>query len=288
MKKYVIFLLGCSVLISSCGVTSKSIKVSTPGYTASVDVYESSDPKKTKNEIAFILLHPKGGRGRGHSGVTGLASDLSQAGYTVYAPEMPWSPYTATLTEAFQFIDRIVNSAAKKHKKVFISGHSIGAAVAYLYCSAYKNTSKHVKGVILNAPGHLLQVSMRIQEATAVDVQRARKLVRQGKGDVKSNFRDFNQGSRFSISTTPRIYLSYFDPQQFPNPTENFDTFKVPVLWIDGKYDRAAARMGFENLYNSINKYSKYRKNLYYEVDADHVGVPNAAGGIITKWVQGL
>ena len=281
---YSLFLL--IFLLTACGPTTKSIKVASPSHSSSIDVYEPSDPKKAKPDIAFIVLHPKGGRGNSHSGVTSLGSALSEAGYTVYAPNMPWTPYTATLTEAFQFIDRLVASAAKKHKKVFITGHSIGAAVAYLYCSAYENTPKNVAGVVLTAPGHFLQVSQRIQDATALTVQRARKLVKQGRGDVKDNFTDFNQGSKTSISTTARIYLSWFDPREFPNPTENFDTFKVPVLWIDGKYDKAAARMGFENMYNSINQQSKYSKNRYVEVDADHFGVPDRADEIIRKWVE--
>lgn len=282
--RYSLFLL--IFLLTACGTTSKSIKLSTPSHSSSVDVYEPTDAKKAKPDIAFIVLHPKGGNGNSHSGVTSLGSSLSEAGYTVYAPDMPWAPYTATLTEAFQIIDKLVATAAKQHKKVFITGHSIGAAVAYLYCSAYENTHKNVAGVVLTAPGHLLQVSNRIQEATARDVQRARKLVKQGRGDEKNSFSDYNQGSKTSISTTARIYLSWFDPREFPNPTTNLDTLKVPILWIDGDADKAAARMGFENLYIRINEYTRYPQNRYVEVSADHFGVPNVADETITTWVK--
>ena len=44
MKK--IIMIGCVLLLSACGASSKLVKVNSPGYTADVDVYSEPDSKK--------------------------------------------------------------------------------------------------------------------------------------------------------------------------------------------------------------------------------------------------
>ena len=283
MKRIIV--LGIVCFITSCGVTSKSIKISTPEYSSNIDVYSASDTKKQNKKLAFINLHPKGGNGRQHSGVVDTALALSDAGYTAYVPDMPYYGYSGTLTDAFKLIDKLAEQASKDGKQVIITGHSMGAAVAFLYASAYK-PHKSVIGVVLMAPGHMLQLSSRIQDATALDVQRARKLVKNGKDKERGSFYDFNQGSKFLITTTPMVYLSYFDPREFPNPATHLDALKVPMLWIDGEHDLGAARHGFENLFDRANKYTKYPQNKYRVVSAGHKEVPAESSDIILQWVE--
>ena len=61
---------------------------------------------------------------------------------------------------------------------------------------------------------------------------------------------------------------------------------KVPVLWIDGENDRAAARMGYENLFRQIKKYSKFKENKYLEVSGGHIGMMDYASKPILNWVK--
>jgi len=273
------------ISITSCATTSKTILLKTENYEQYVDIYSAIEQKMVKNNISFILLHGKGGKGREHSGITGLASELSDAGYTVYVPDMPYAPYTATLDIAFKHIDSLVQKVARDNKKVILVGHSMGAAVAFLYCAAYP-CSPDIAGIVMAAPGHMLQLSTQIQENTALNVQRARKLTKQGKGNIKANFVDYNQGSKIDVHTTPDIYLSYFDPAQFPNPATHLDSLKVPVLWLDGKDDTAAARMGYENLFDRLNKYTRYTQNKYIEVSGRHISMTDNISEPILIWVK--
>jgi len=280
-----IILFSLFIFISACATSTKSVKINSGHYEESVDIYSSNNKKKTNTNVVFILLHGKGGKKRHHSGITTVASELSQAGYTVYVPDMPYAPYTETLNNTFKRIDSLVKTASAGNKKVIIGGHSMGAAVAYLYCAAYK-CEKSVVGVIMAAPGHMLQMSIKIQEATAVNVQRARKLVKKGKGNITNTFTDYNQGNKSNINAKANVYLSYFDPIQFPNPATHFDSMKVPVLWIDGDNDRAAARMGYENLFNQIQKHSKFKENKYLEVSGGHIGMMDYVSKPILNWVK--
>ena len=283
MKHIILFFI--IITTASCAATTRTISLKTENYKQYVDIYSSTDQKTVNNKIAFILLHGKSGTGREHTGTSGLAAELSDSGYTVYVPDMPYSPYTATLNVAFKHIDGLVKKAALENKKVILVGHSIGAAIAFLYCSAYQ-CSPDMAGIVMAAPGHMLQLSTKIQEATALNVQRARKLAKQGKGNIKTTFVDMNQGRKLNVDTSPDIYLSYFDPAQFPNPATHLDILKVPVLWIDGVDDAAAARMGYENLFDRIHKYTNYKQNKYIEVSGGHISMMDYIAEPILTWTK--
>lgn len=282
MKYIILFTL--MIVTVSCAVKTTTIKFKSKNFENYVDVYTPSDSKNINTSVAFIILHGKR-NGRQHSGNAYVASSLSNAGYSVYAPEMPYNNYQATLTSSFEHIDQLVKLAAQGNKKIILIGHSMGSAVAFLYCAAY-SCAPDVIGIILQAPGHMLQLSQKIQEASALDVQRARKLLKQGTGNSMETFADFNQGQKYYIDTTPEIYLSYFDPGIFPNPATHLDTMKVPVLWIDGKLDKLPGNMGYENLFNRMNNYTKFPQNKYIEVDGGHVDMMNYTPEVILKWAK--
>lgn len=281
--KYIL-LLSLIAFNTSCSSQITSTKFKVGNDEQVVDIYSSDDPKKVNKNIAFIILHGKK-NGRHHSGNVSVASELSSAGYTVYAPEMPYSDYSGTLNDSFKLIDNLVKKAATGNKKVILVGHSMGSAIVFLYCAAY-TCAPEVSGVVMGAPGHMLQLSHFIQEGTALAVQRARKLVKQGKGKIKGDFPNVNQGEKYFITTTPDIYLSYFDPAIFPNPATHLDTIKVPVLWIDGINDSMAARMGYENIFNRLNKYTQYKQNKYLEVSGGHVDMMYSMSDPILTWVK--
>jgi len=280
MKKLILFSFVFN--LAACAVTSSSLNISIGDYQSSVDVYVSKNTTKENKSISIIVLYSKV-NGRVNPRIVDLAVTLSEVGYAVYVPEMPYSNYQETLTTSFKFIDRIVQVAAKNNNNIIIIGHSMGAAVTLLYCAAYK-CPPEIAAVVMQAAGHMLQLSNRLQEATALDVQRARKLVKQGKSHELQTFTDFNQGNKISINTTAEIYRSYFDPAVFPNPATHLETMAVPVLWIDGDHDRAA-RMGYENLFDRMNQYTQFPENNYIVVDGDHVDMLDYTPEQILKWI---
>ncbi len=276
--------INCLLLLVICGLPSfaKSIKVTSTNYKAAVDVFQPK-AKRDNKSIVFITLHGKVG-GRRHSGNRTLARRLKKKGYWVYAPEMPWAGYTATLTDAFLHIDELVKIASKSGKKVVIVGHSMGATIAFLYAAAHK-PAKEVAAIIMQAPGHVLHSSHFIQEATAIDVQTARKMKKQGLGKEKKRFHDLNQGKRFSVTVGAEIYLSYFDPAIFPSIHDVVKKINIPVMWIDGKNDMMSVRMNYESIFNNIKK---HKRNKYITVRGGHVSMMSATINPIIEWVEQL
>lgn len=133
------------------------------------------------------------------------------------------------------------------------------------------------------APGHVLHASGLIQDATATSVQKTRKLLTHGVLHTRYDFADFNQGSRFTTSTTPEIYLSYFDPKVLPNPLHQLSELKLPIPWIDGSEDQAALNIGYENIYNLYVK--KDGINQYIGVPGGHTGMCDYSDKPLLSWL---
>ena len=282
MKTLVLFV--CFSVLGGCAQNITKVDIRTERYSAPVDIYWPPEDVQSK-KATILALHGKR-HGRRHDGNVDMAQRLSKAGYTVYAPEMPWGEaYTAPLSDAFLFLDRLVELAAQKGHRVFITGHSQGAPVALAYASLYK-TPDSVKGVVLLAPGHLIHESMLLMEATASSVQKARRLVAQGTKHEKHDFRDLNQGSSFGITTTPEIYLSYFDPKLFPSHIDGLQKLKVPILWIDGENDILSRNMNYAYLYKNYTK--RHALNRYVVVPGGHVGMWFNTSDPIIDWLSGF
>ena len=275
LNYFTMVLLTWSMVLA--GVEAKSLQVNSSGFSAPVKVFEASG---TAKKVAVLVLHAKKGGTSGR--IRRLARKLAKAGYTAYVPEMPYAGYRASLQDSFVYLDAVVGMMTQRHAKVVIVGHSMGASVGFLYTTAYR-PSRAVSAVVMLAPGHLLHRSHFIQESTARDVQTARRLVKQGRGRTRQRFHDVNQGNRFTIQTTAEIYLSYFDPAVHPNLVRKLDGMKLPVLWLDGKDDMLAARMGYENLYARL---PKHRFNAYREIDGGHVSMLSSAAEVVISWLR--
>jgi dienelactone hydrolase len=114
--------------------------------------------------------------------------------------------YDATFDDSMSEIDRAVEALRQRGaKKVVVAGQSMGANAALGYAA----TRQGADAVIALAPGHTPDL---ISATFAGDVQRARDLIAAGNGKEKQQFGDSNRGTHFTVTATPEVYLSWFDP----------------------------------------------------------------------------
>lgn len=229
-------------------------------------------------KIGIVLMHGKWG---GPKGLGKITNFLRSEGVLVDAPTMPWSrkrAYAKTYDASMEEIDAAVKRLRSKGaNRVFIGGHSMGANAVLGYGARRTEPA----GIVLLAPGHTPSMrgfTRRVQKS----LKKARGLASRGKGKQRTKFGDINQGKTKQVSTTAEIYLSWFDPvgpAVVPTNARNIPK-GLPVFCADGsreKFKRCS-------LVQSSLKASE--KHLFERVDADHRGVPHAAGTSLLKWLR--
>lgn len=201
------------------------------------------------------------------------------------AIEMPWSRrrnYDAPYASALADIKRQVEAFRHQgYKRVVLAGHSFGANAAL----AYMTTEGNVDGIVLLAPGHT--PSAMYQRGIGKNaVEKARELVREGKGDESLSMDDFNQGKLQTIRMRADVLLSYFDPQGLGNMALTSAAFikPVPVLWVVGTRDPLYP---FGSSYG-FDKTPAHAASQYLVVEADHAGTPDAAVDSVKEWLKGF
>ena len=161
------------------------------------------------SKLGLVLLHGKTA-GPGARNLQRLVDRFKREGITVETPEMPWSErryLDADYPTALNEIDNVIHQlTARGVARIVIAGHSMGANAALAY-GAYKGG---VSGVIMLAPGHVPDGGAKRQFAGSLAL--AREMIANDAGNKKKGFADNNQGIKFTVYTTPAIYLSYFDP----------------------------------------------------------------------------
>src|SRR5579883_2498269 len=189
--------------------------------------------------LGVVYLHGKASWPGALNG--GILSALEDEGALIAEPEMPWSfnrRYGATYEQAMGEIEAAVAGLkAKGATRIVIIGHSLGANAAIGYAARHPDLA----GVVAIAPGHLPdQDNMRSFVADAVE--RAKKLIAAGQGNVPQTFPDMAQGIPLSATATPTVYLSMFDPDGPAVIPKNAAIIgasprPVPLLWVVGKLD---------------------------------------------------
>src|SRR5690242_13411699 len=103
-------------------------------------------------DVGVVVMHGKWGSTKL---VQPLSDALAREGFIVSTPEMPWSGrrlYDRTVADANAELDaQIGQLEAKGAKRVFVIGHSLGAAFAVEY--AAHAPAAVVAGIVAIAPG---------------------------------------------------------------------------------------------------------------------------------------
>jgi pimeloyl-ACP methyl ester carboxylesterase len=237
-----------------------------------------------RSEVGVVVIHGKWDSPNGHS--MGLANYLSREGFPVATPEMPWSgkrQYDKGVDGMLAELDKATEELrAKGAKKIVLVGHSQGAAAGLNYAS-----QRSVNGVVLIAAGGHPQSKVFMPHYQA-SVSEAKTLVAQGKGDTMVSFSDLNTGNRSrSMRCSARIFLDYFDPEGPFNTFDNAQKIKpgTAVLVIIPSRESEGLKTMADTIMKKIPGEAKASRT---EVDADHLGAPDAAKSAIRDWLLAL
>jgi pimeloyl-ACP methyl ester carboxylesterase len=231
-----------------------------------------------QDKFGVVLMHGKQSAPEQHGP---LASAIAIAGFPVELPEMCWSgrriydrDYLACLDEIAPVIGRL---RARGAINVVIAGHSLGANAALAY-----GARNDVKGVVALAPGHLPEI-LATRPRIAGDLDRARRLIAEGRGDEAARFADFNGSLAISVTATPSTYLSFFAPDSPGVMPDNAARLKAPLLYVVGSGD--PLQRGPEYIFARAPPHAL---NRHVTVQAGHFDTSAAAAGPVVEWLRSV
>jgi pimeloyl-ACP methyl ester carboxylesterase len=233
-------------------------------------------------DYGVVYLHGKGAWPGALNG--GILTALKDEGAMLATPEMPWSyrrKYDATYEQAMAEIGAVVAKLKSKGAtRIVIIGHSLGANAAIGYGARHPDLA----GIVALAPGHLPETE-GLATYTRDAIAQAKQLITAGQGDIVRRFPDLAQGIPFPAKATPKVYLSYFDPNgPAVIPKNAAGMGPIPLLWVVGVFDPIdrrgpdyAFRLGAKN-----------PKSKYVEVLAGHLTTPLVARKQVVEWINSL
>jgi esterase/lipase len=229
--------------------------------------------------VGVVMMHGKHGT---PAQFDALAAAVDAAGFPVERPEMCWSrnriydrPYLDCLADADQ-----AAAALKAHgaQSIVILGMSLGGNGAL----GYGARRSGLKGVIALAPA---SDPDRLRELPPVahSLAEAQALIAAGKGDEKRTFNDFNNGDQFTVTTTAKIYLSFFGKDTPGEMPANAARLTVPLLIVSGTDDRTQRGIG-----SVFARAPRDPLNAHVSVSSDHLGTPTASIAAVVAWLKSL
>jgi pimeloyl-ACP methyl ester carboxylesterase len=247
-----------------------------------VIIIQPAAAQSPPTKIDIVIMHGKGGLPAKH--VADLASPLKGKGYLVANLEMPWSgprQYDVSVAGAEKELESALDDLrAKGATNPFVAGHSQGGLFALYFGGKHQ-----VSGIIAMAPGGNAG-GPSFREKLGESVEKARKLVADGKGNDKTSFLDFesSRGTN-AISTTPAIYLGWFDPDGAMNQLLAVKNVNpgVPVLFIVPKHDYPALLKTKQLMFDAL---PKHPLTELYEPDTTHLGAPYTSLDEILRWTK--
>jgi len=241
----------------------------------------SPDAKSDESEVGIVLMHGKWA-GPPAPPIQFLATALRAKGFKVITPVMPWGQkrmYDADYPTALSEIEASVGILRKKGaKRIIVAGHSFGANGSI----AYAASGREVDGVMAIAPGHCPDL-----QNFGASVAKARQMIAKGKAEETASFDDISQGQNRTISTSAKIYLSFFDPDGLGVMPKSAAAIPkpVPFLWVIGTHDYLLYRYGENYVFNKV---PKHPSNRYLVVNANHNDTPKVAASQIVEWIMSL
>jgi hypothetical protein len=140
-----------------------------------------------------------------------------------------------------------------------------------------------VDGVIAIAPGGNVANPIYRKEV-GQSVERARKLVAEGKGNEKTSFSDY-EGSKgtYTVAATPAAYLTWFDPDGAMNQVKASRAInpQVPVLFIAPTNDYPGLLKIKQMMFEALPRNPLTRM---YEPNSSHIDAPSASREEIVRW----
>ena len=278
-----------TVLSACSGGGGGTTNVTTPTFDLTCDMNVTYTPfaspivsTATGATTTVIALHGKNGSPT--RSLVGLSSDLNTLGYDVSMPYMPWHDFNwdGTLCEGMSYINSLIVAEKNAGKSVILLGHSLAGPIVLSYAALSNSTRPDA--VTVMAPGHFVNNSLILAGLHEASIQSAQDQVAAGMGDVVDTFQTSN-GGLVDIMTTPNIYLSYHDPDQFPDILASIPLVSEPVLWLAGLSDsltNSALVLGIIDAILTIINYD------YREITGNHFTLVNNVPAELDPWYQGL
>ncbi len=251
----------------------------------------SSDLAISTEKIGVVMIHGKNPGGPDDPNLFVIVSKMKSAGMIVIVPDMPWSRnryidvnWSMAMKEIDGHIKRLHEMGATK---IVLAGHSMGCPAALSYAA----NSEGVDAIALLSPGHVpyyyylgVPYAPYLRWDAKESVDEARLMIANGEGDKTHKFYDNNQGRKLPLWTTPRIFLSYFDPNSDAEMSVTAPKVpaKIPVLWMIGKGD-LLVKEGRGYVFNKLLHNSQSR---YMEIDANHLSTPNKGADQVIEWIK--
>jgi dienelactone hydrolase len=228
--------------------------------------------------IGVVLMHGKQGGQAGN--IAKLAERLAAAGYLVERPVLCWSRdriYDKAFPDCLTEIDAAVGQLkARGAERIVVAGQSLGGSAAL----AYGAQRDGIAGIVAIVPAPPPSVAQRPEIAR--ELERAKRLIASSKADERIRFADVNQGP-ISVEATPRIYVSFLDPEGPANLVTNTGKLRAPLLWLAADQDRSPFTRD-----TGFGKAPQHPLNRYVTLHAGHFNAPDAAPGPLLDWLAEL
>jgi len=241
-------------------------------------------PRAQAATLGLVLIHGKQGR---PAQFEKLAAVFNEAGWLTERPEMCWSRrriYDRTYLDCLAEIGAAVTQLrARGASRVVLVGMSLGGNAVLAYGARHDD----IDGVIALAPAHAPEfISRRAEVVESLD--KARAMIAAGRPDARETFADTNTGEGtsfygFSVTTTARIYLSFFAPDSPAVMPGNAARLRTPLLLVSGTMD--PTQRGARVIYDRV---PGHPMNRFVSVDATHMGTPAAGRVAMLDWLNDL
>jgi len=212
---------------------------------------------------------------------------LHELGMLVESPHCAWSKirkYNLPVDKALQQciqprIERLKNRGAEK---IIILGKSLGANMAIRAGVIFKGLA----GIIAMGPGHRPERPWVAKKHSA-DVEHARINKDDGKGNIKYDYLDINQGKEMQVKVTAENYFSFFAQNGKAVMGLNAPKIKnkTPILWIAGGSDIITTTGDGKSIFKLM---PKNPKSKYIEVTGGHGDVGENGSALIVAWIKNL
>ena len=224
------------------------------------------------DKVAVVLLHGGGSSG---SQFDDMRPIVEKAGYRLVTPEMCWGQsrrYDKSAPACMADVDKSIERLkGEGYQRIVIAGHSQGGIFAIYYAANHTGLA----GVIAFAPSGP-PVGM---DSNNVTVVYAHRLVREGRGDIVTNF----GGGINEIFATPNDYLTWTSIESPLYDLELLPRLTAPILWVAGTQDSGQRNAPERYKYAPANAL-----NAFLTVEADHFATPDVAVGEMIKWLDRL
>lgn len=247
-------------------------------------------PSMSQDKIGVVLMHGKNPGNPQGPEFQIIRKKFDSEGLLAVTPDMPWSArryIDGDWTKAMQEIGgHIAKLKADGATKMFLVGHSIGAAAALSYAALHGG----VDGVVMVAPGHAPAIYYSLpygpNAAVKASVDEARAMVAAGKGDTRKDFKDNNQMRPLTPRVTAAAYLSYFDPEGSADMGVAATKIspEIPVLVLIGADDILSGTVkGY-----FVDKLPTSADTAFHIIAGDHMTVTTPASAMAVEWMKAL